>query len=82
VDGAHLVGDRTDPADARGDVGRLGERTPAQEGFEEARRLEQLQLDVGDLVELELDEERSFALDPGEVVDLDGSPLARAAPLG
>jgi hypothetical protein len=80
VDGAHLVGDRTDPADARGDVRRLGERAPAQEGLEEARGLEQLQLDVGDLVVLELDEERPFALDPGEIVDLDGSPLARTAP--
>ena len=46
VHGAHLVGDRADAADARGDVGRLGERAAAQERLEEARRLEDAQLDV------------------------------------
>ena len=39
VHGAHLVRDRADAADARGDVGRLGEGAAAQERLEEARRL-------------------------------------------
>ena len=46
VDSAHLVRDRADAADARGDVGRFGELAPAQERLEEARRLEDLQLHV------------------------------------
>src|SRR3990170_4175106 len=40
VDGAHLIGDRADAADARGDVGRFGEGAAAQERLEEAWRLE------------------------------------------
>ena len=44
VHGAHLVGDGADAANARGDVRCLGEGTPAQEGLEEARRLEDAQL--------------------------------------
>ena len=49
VNRAHLVGDRADSADAGRDVGRLGERTPAEERLEEARRLEDPELDVGHL---------------------------------
>ena len=40
VDGAHLVRDRADAADPRGDVRRLEEGASAQERLEEARRLE------------------------------------------
>ena len=36
-DRAHLVGDRADAADPRGDVGRVGERAPPQQRLEEAR---------------------------------------------
>ena len=43
VDGAHLVGDRADAADAGGDIGGLGEVPAAQERLEEARRLEDLE---------------------------------------
>ena len=43
VHGAHLVGDRTDAADPRGDVGRFAEGAAAQERLEEARRLEDRQ---------------------------------------
>ena len=47
---ARLVRDRADAADARGDVGRLEERAAAEERLEEARRLEDPQLDVLDRV--------------------------------
>ena len=40
---AHLVGDRTDAADACGDVRGLLGRTAAEERLEEARRLEYLE---------------------------------------
>src|ERR1019366_6293863 len=46
---AHLVRDRADAADARGDVGNLGVRAPSQEGLEEARGLEDAQLDITNL---------------------------------
>jgi len=48
VAGAHLVGDRADPADAGGDVGSLLVRTAAKERLEESRRLEDLELDLFD----------------------------------
>ena len=72
VHGAHLVGDRADAADARGDVGRLGEGAAAQERLEEARRLEDAAACTSrDLAALELDVQRALALDAREVVDLD-----------
>jgi hypothetical protein len=40
VDSSHLIGNRTDAADPRHDVGQFGKATAAQEGLEEARRLE------------------------------------------
>ena len=43
VAGAHLVGHRTDAADAGGDVGDFLEVAAAQEGLEEPRRLVDLQ---------------------------------------
>ena len=46
--GAHLVGDRADPADAGGDVGGLGVAPAPQQRLEEARRLEDVERDVGD----------------------------------
>ena len=52
--GAHLIGDRTDAADAGGDVGRLMEFAAPQKRLEEARRLEDLQLDVRHLLALDL----------------------------
>ena len=52
VDGAHLVGDGANAADAGGDVGSLGKVATAQKGFEHAWRLEYFQLDVLDAVAL------------------------------
>jgi hypothetical protein len=71
--GAHLVGDGADAADPRGDVGHLGERAAAQERLEEARRLVDVQLDLGDAAAGDLDEHRALAFDAGEEVGLDRS---------
>ena len=60
----HLVGDRTDPADPGRDVDRFTETAATQERLEEARRLVDLQSEVGDDVVLDLDVQRAFALDP------------------
>ncbi len=70
-DRAHLVRDRADAADPRGDVGRLGERPAAQERLKEPRRLVDPQLAVDDLVAVELHVHRALALNPGEVVGAD-----------
>jgi hypothetical protein len=78
VDRAHLVRDRADAADAGRDVGRLEEGAAAQERLEEARRLEDSQLDLVDLAVDEPDRHRTFALDPGEVVSLDRAARRRA----
>ena len=65
---AHLVGDRADAADPRGDVGRLGEGAAAQQRLEEARRLVDAQLDLRHLAPVEPHVHRALALDAGEVV--------------
>ena len=76
VHGARLVGDRADAADAGGDVGRLEERAAAEQRLEEARRLEDPQLDVLDAAVLEHDGHRALALDSGEVVGPDRAALS------
>ena len=48
--------------------GRLGELAAAEERLEEARRLEDPQLDVLDRVAVELDGHRALALDAREVL--------------
>ncbi len=62
VDRTHLIGDRTDAADPRNDVGDLAEVAAPQEGLEEARRLVDLQLEPGDHVVVDADVQRAFAL--------------------
>src|SRR5262249_8946637 len=69
VDGAHLVGNGADAADAGGDVRRLGVLTTAQEGFEESGRFEDAQFHVDDAVVADGDVERAFAFDAGQIVD-------------
>jgi hypothetical protein len=68
---AHLIGDRADAADARGDVRRLGESAAAQQRLEEARRLEDAELGAAHLAVAHHHLERALALDAGEEVDLD-----------
>ena len=68
VHARRLVGDGADPADARGDVRRLGEVPAAQERLEEARRLVDPQLHVDRPPVADLHQHRALALDAGEVV--------------
>ncbi len=68
--GAHLVGHRTDPADPGGDVGRFGEGPAAQESLEEARRLVDLELHVGDPPVTHLYVHSPLALHPGQGADV------------
>ena len=75
VDRAHLVGDRTDAADARGDVRGFLERAAAEEGLEEAGGLEYLQTNLLHPVAFDPDVERALAFDPRQVVDLDRAGL-------
>ena len=67
---AHLVSDRADAADARRDIGDLGVGAAAQEGLEEARRLEDAQLHVAHLIALKADPQRALALHARQVIDL------------
>ncbi len=71
VAGARDVRDRADPADARRDVGRLRELAPAEQRLEEARRLEDLELHLLDLVAPDAHEHGALALDARQVVGAD-----------
>ncbi len=53
VDGAHLVRDRADAADARHQIGQLVGAAAAREGLEEARRLVDLEAQVDDAIALD-----------------------------
>src|ERR1035441_9463894 len=79
VDGAHLVGDRADAADPRGDVGRLGEVPSPEERLEEPGRLVDPELHLLDLVSLDADEHAALSLDARERVDADGARLLTSA---
>ena len=68
---AHLVGDRADPADPRGDVRRLGVPAPAQQRLEEPRRLVDVEPGLGDLAVADDDLQAALALDPGQRLDVD-----------
>ena len=73
VNRTHLVGDRADAADPRGDVGGFGEIAALKESFEKPGRLEDAEFGAHDLAVAQDDLERAFALDAGQHVDLDGS---------
>ena len=66
VNRAHLVSNRTDAADAGGNVRRFREVPASEQGFKEAGRLVDLQLHVGHAIAGQLDVERAFAFNPGE----------------
>ena len=64
--GTHLVRDRTDPADAGGDVGDLAKAAPAQKRLEKPRRLENAETGRLDRAVSDVKIERPFPLDAGE----------------
>jgi len=64
--GRGLVGDRTDSADPRCDVGGFGVLPPTQEGLEETRWLVNLQLGALYGAVLDDDAKPTFTLDPSE----------------
>jgi hypothetical protein len=70
---AHLIGDRTNPADARHEVGNFREVPAAKKGLEESGRFVDLQLYVLNLIPFEFDEKGPFSLDAGQCFNLDCS---------
>ena len=70
VHGTHLVSDRADPADAGDDVQDLAKAAPAQQCFEKPRRLENAKTGRLDRAVADVKIERAFALDAGDVIDL------------
>ena len=81
VRGAHHVRDRTNAADARGDIDGFGEMSAAQQRFEKTRRFENSQFDAADIFAIERDMQRGFALDAGDVIDVDRSSRQRSPAL-
>ena len=81
VDGAHLVGDRADPADARDDVQDLVRRPAANQPFEVAWCLEDPEVRLDDVAVLDDQPERALAFHAGETLDLEALGL-RPAPGG
>src|SRR6516162_7272730 len=75
MDRAHLIGYRADAADASRDIGSLAEVAAAQEGLEEAGRLEDLQLHVDHRAALQLHVKAALALDAGKVINLEAFGL-------
>ena len=71
--GAQHVGDGADAADPGGNVGRLGEHPPPEQGLEKARRFIDLEPDIGDLSVADADIQRALPLHAGQGADLDGA---------
>lgn len=69
---AHLVGDRANPADAGNDVQNLAVAAPAQQCLEKARRLEDAEPNPIHPAVADIEPQRAFALDAGDVIDLEG----------
>lgn len=63
---AHLIRDRADTAHPSGEVRRLGVCAAAQEGFEEARRLVDVELDGVHGTVDQRDMQCAFAFDTGQ----------------
>src|SRR5215468_66336 len=63
---AHLVGDRADAADPRGDVGRFGVPSSAQQRLEEPGWLVDVEPRLGDLPVVHDNVQAALALDPGQ----------------
>ena len=70
---AHLIGNRTNPADASDDVEHLTKAATAQQCLEEPWRLEDAQSNRIDRPVTDMQFERAFPFDACDVVDLDRS---------
>ena len=79
---AHLVGNRADAADAGGDVGNLAVRPAAQECLEEARRLEDAQLDIAHLAVTHHHVHAALALDAGQRGDRESARTGVGSVIG
>src|SRR5690242_6607273 len=66
--GAHLVGDRANTADPRGDVGRFGIVASAEKSLKKTGRLIDLELDIGHALAHQLDIQSTLAFHAGERV--------------
>ena len=77
--GAHLVRDRADPADPRGDVRRLGVTPSPEERLEEPGRLVDVQPSLHHLAVADVDLEAALAFYAGEAGDADRGVGARRA---
>src|SRR5262245_30626053 len=71
VNRAHLIRNRTNPADARGNVRGLVVHPAAEKGLEETGRLENLEMNLLDSIAPYFDVERPLAFDPRQRVDDD-----------
>lgn len=78
----HLVGDRTNAANAGHDVGHLAERTALQKGLEESWRLINRQAHGCNLVSLKRNMQPSFTFHAAQCVDLDRATLGHGVLLG
>ncbi len=85
--GAHLIGHGTDAADSRCDIRCLGAVATTQQRLEESRRLEDRQPHAGYRAVVDIEFERPFAFDAGQVVNANGpgrhaprSPCGTAPP--
>ncbi len=78
VNARHLIRHRADAADASSDVRHLQGRATAQEGFVEARRFVDAQLDCIHLAVAQPDGQGPLSFDPGQRLDGDGTGSIRA----
>src|ERR1700757_4144179 len=72
MDRTHLIGDWTNAADARCNIGRLRIMPAAQQGFKQTRRFIDIQGHVSDVIAPEFDIESALALDSRQCIDTDG----------
>ena len=69
MDGAHLIGDRTDAANARSNIRRFFAASPAKKSFKEARWFEDLELHIHHRVAPDLHVEPALAFHTRQVVN-------------
>ena len=71
MDRTHLVGNRTNAADPRYDIRRFGVAPATQERFKKSWRLKDFELSRRYPPVVDVEVERTFALDAGDILDPD-----------